>query len=177
VDEWAKAHPKEVEEWVKANPDTPAPAADLAVVFFEHFSKENPGKWLATADHEGPDGKTESTVETITEGSDIQATFFDMWRDEHADAQLEDVPADMVMASGSGLDPHITLDNALYQLDRVAAQWAKDVDRDPAQVRREIQSLLEEQASAPFGGLVGPRMVNVLEINLALRQRYGKPAA
>jgi len=113
----------------------------------------------------------------VTDGSDMQATFFDMWRDEHADAQLEDVPADMVMASGSGLDPHITLDNALYQLDRVAAQWAKDVHRDPAQVRREIQTLLEEQATAPFGGLVGTKMVNVLEINLALRQRYGAPAA
>jgi len=178
VDAWTKAHPKEVEEWIKANPDTPAPAAaDLAVIFFEDFSKQNPGKWLATSSHTAADGKTESSVEIVTDGSDMQATFFDMWRDEHADAQLEDVPADMVMASGSGLDPHITLDNALYQLDRVAAQWAKDVNRDPAQVRREIQTLLEEQETAPFGGLVGTKMVNVLEINLALRQRYGAPAA
>ena len=178
VDDWAKAHPREVQEWVKANPDTPAPAAaDLAVVFFERFSKDNPGKWLATAQHDGPDGKPVSSVEIVTEGSDMQATFFDMWRDEHADVALEDVPADMVMTSGSGLDPNITLDNALYQLDRVATQWAKDVNRDPPQVRQEIQTLLEQQATAPFGGLVGTKMVNVLEVNLALRQRYGAPAA
>ena len=65
----------------------------------------------------------------------------------------------------------------MYQLDRVAAQWAKDVNRDPVQVRHEIASLLEESASAPFGGLIGPKLVNVLEVNLALRARYGAPAA
>ena len=83
----------------------------------------------------------------------------------------------MVTASGSGLDPDITLDNALYQLDRVATQWAKDVNRDPVQVRHEIQNLLEQSATAPFGGLIGTKLVNVLEVNLALRARYGAPGA
>ncbi len=62
---------------------------------------------------------------TSTPAQDIQSFFFDMWLQEHADARLEQVPADMVMASGSGLDPDITLKNALYQLDRVADAWAK----------------------------------------------------
>ncbi|MFI5281403.1 MAG: potassium-transporting ATPase subunit C [Gemmatimonadales bacterium] len=178
VDEWAKAHPKNVEQWVKDNPDTPAPAAaDLAVVFFEDFSKQNPGKWLATASHTTDDGKTESSVELVTDGTDMQSTFFDMWRDEHADADLESVPADMVMTSGSGLDPNITLANARYQLDRVATQWAKDLSRDPADVRREIDAVLEERAAAPLGGFVGTKLINVLEVNLELRQRYGAPAA
>lgn len=178
VDGWAKAHPKVVEQWIKDNPDSPAPAAaDLAVIFFEDFSKQNPGKWLATASHEGADGKPESSVEIVTEGSDLQATFFDMWRDEHANADLENVPADMVMTSGSGLDPNITLDNAKYQLDRVASQWAKDIGRDPAQVHHEIEALLEERAEAPFRGLVGTKLINVLEVNLELRKRYGAPAA
>ena len=113
----------------------------------------------------------------MKEGTDIQSNFFDMWRQEHADADLEEVPADMVTASGSGLDPHITLDNALYQLDRVAGAWAKDTNRDPAQVRREIQSILEQRATAPGGGLFGPKLVNVLEVNLELRAHYGAPAA
>jgi K+-transporting ATPase ATPase C chain len=177
VDEWAKAHPAEVAQWVKDNPDTATPAAtDLAVIFFDSFSKDHPGQFPAAVQHES-NGKTETTIEPVKEGTDIQSNFFDMWRQEHADAVLEEVPADMVMASGSGLDPHITLDNALFQLDRVAAQWAKDTNRDPAQVRREIQSLLEQSASAPGGGLFGPKVVNVLEVNLALRARYGAPAA
>jgi K+-transporting ATPase ATPase C chain len=75
------------------------------------------------------------------------------------------------------LDPHITLENALYQLDRVVAQWAKDTKREPDQVRREIKNLLQQKATAPFGGLVGPKLVNVLEVNLELRRRYGAPAA
>jgi len=177
VDAWSKAHPAEVAQWVKDNPDTPQPAAtDLAVIFFDSFSKDHPGQFPSAVQHE-TDGKTETAIEPVKEGTDIQSTFFDMWRQEHADADLQEVPADMVMASGSGLDPDITLDNALFQLERVAGAWAKDTHRDPAQVQREIKGLLEDNASAPLGGLVGPQVINVLEVNLQLRERYGAPAA
>jgi len=177
VDAWTKAHPAAVEQWIKDNPDTPKPAAaDLAVIFFDSFSTDHPGQFPGAVQHEA-DGKTTTTIEPVKEGTDIQSNFFDMWRQEHADAALEEVPADMVMASGSGLDPHITLDNALYQLDRVAAQWAKDTHRTEADVRGEIKTLLEHKATAPGGGLFGPKMVNVLEVNLDLRARYGAPAA
>ncbi len=177
VDAWAKAHQAEVAQWIKDNPDTPQPAAtDLAVIFFDSFSKDHPGQFPSAVQHE-VEGKTETAIEPVKEGTDIQANFFDMWRQEHADVKLEEVPADMVMASGSGLDPHITLDNALYQLDRVAGAWAKDTNRDPAQMRHEIQSILEQRVSAPGGGLFGPKLVNVLEMNLELRAHYGAPPA
>jgi len=112
----------------------------------------------------------------VKEGTDIQSTFFDMWRQEHADADLEDMPGDLVMTSGSGLDPHITLENALFQLDRVAAQWAKETNREPAAIHQEIEALLQQQATAPFGGIVGVKLINVLEVNLALQRRYGVQA-
>lgn len=83
---------------------------------------------------------------------------------------------DFVTTSGSGLDPDITLANAMYQLDRVAAAWARDMKRDPAAVRAEISALLRDNAHAPFGGLVGEPLVNVLKVNLDLRRRYGPPA-
>jgi potassium-transporting ATPase KdpC subunit len=178
VDAWAKAHPAIVAQWIKDNPGTPQPKApDLAVVFFENFSKDNPGKFPASVTKTGPDGKPQTAIEPVKEGSDIQSTFFDMWRDEHADADLQDVPGDMVTTSGSGLDPHITLDNAKYQLDRVASKWAANLKRDPAQVQGEIEQILQANASAPFGGLAGEKMVNVLEVNLQLRQRYGAPSS
>jgi K+-transporting ATPase ATPase C chain len=78
----------------------------------------------------------------------------------------------MVTTSGSGLDPHITLKNALYQLDRVAAKWAAETRRDPSQVRSEIEGMLREKSRAPFGGLAGVELIDVLEINLALSERY-----
>ena len=52
---------------------------------------------------------------------------------------------------------------------------AEDVKRDPAQVQKEIEQILEENASAPWGGLAGEKFVNVLEVNLELDKRYGKP--
>ena len=174
VDSWAKAHQAIVADWVKANPSTPQPkASDLAVVFFETFSKENPGRFPSAVTKTGADGKPQTSIEPVKDGSDIQTTFFDMWRQDHPDSDLQDVPGDMVTTSGSGLDPHITIENAEFQLDRVAAKWAADTKSDPAKTRNEIEQILQTNASAPFAGLAGEKMVNVLEVNLELRKRYG----
>jgi K+-transporting ATPase ATPase C chain len=70
------------------------------------------------------------------------------------------VPADLVAASGGGLDPHISLAGALYQADRVAAARGIDV----AVVRRLVQNA----AVAPGGVLAPEPVVNVLQLNLAL---------
>ncbi|MGC9452720.1 MAG: K(+)-transporting ATPase subunit C [Oceanipulchritudo sp.] len=69
-------------------------------------------------------------------------------------------PADLVTASGSGLDPHISIDAARYQVPRVAS--ARNVD--PAQVNM----LVDRLSFMPGGFLTGSKIVNVLEINLAL---------
>ena len=175
VDEWAKKHPELVTQWKKDNPGTPDPkAADLAILFFETFSKENPGKFPSAVQHQ-EGGKTVTVVEPVNQGSDIQTTFFDMWRQDHADAPLENVPADMVTASGSGLDPDITMESAEYQMDRVTQKWAADTKRDPKQVHDEIAAILDRNSYAPFGGLFGEKLVNVLKVNLALRAQYGEP--
>jgi K+-transporting ATPase ATPase C chain len=176
VDDWAKANPKMVAQFIKDNPATPEPKApDLAVAFFKDFSEKNPGKFLTAATKTGEDGKSTTTIEMIDSGSDIQSTFFLMWREDHPDADLQDVPGDYVTASGSGLDPHITLENAEFQLERVASKWAEDLKRDPAQVLKEVEQILQENASAPWFGLAGEKFVNVLEVNLELDKRYGKP--
>ena len=72
----------------------------------------------------------------------------------------EPVPVDLVTASGSGLDPDISLAAARYQLARVAR--ARGVPR------RQLEQLLERQARRPWLGLFGEPRVNVLELNLAL---------
>jgi potassium-transporting ATPase KdpC subunit len=177
VDSWAKAHPEAVADFVKANPGTPQPKpTDLAVVFFEHFSKDHPGMFPSAVTHKDAKGADVTAIEPVKTGSDIQSTFFLMWREEHPDVQLASVPGDYVTASGSGLDPDITLENAEFQLDRVAGKWAQDLKRDPAQLKQEIDGMLQQHASSPGGGLFGEPIVNVLEINLALRSRYGAPS-
>jgi K+-transporting ATPase ATPase C chain len=176
VDNWTKAHQALVAKWIKDNPSTPQPKApNLAVLFFENFSKENPGSFPSPVTNKGPDGKDHTTIKPVKEGSDIQSIFFDMWRQEHPEADLEDIPGDLVATSASGLDPHITLQNARYQLERVAGKWTIVTKRDQASIKGEIGQILEKNSFAPFGGLAGEKMINVLEVNLELVKRYGKP--
>lgn len=69
-------------------------------------------------------------------------------------------PIDAITTSGSGLDPHISPENALAQVDRIAAARGAD----PAAVRDVITARVE----APTLGLYGLARVNVLETNLEL---------
>ncbi len=178
---WEAANPSDVTKWKNDNnsPD-PKPedlAAGIAGGFFTSFSKDHPGTFPGVVEYE-KDGKTAKTIGPVKEGSDIQSLFFDLWLQEHPQADLQRVPADMVMTSGSGLDPHITLDNALWQLDnRVAPAWAKKTGAaDAKKLHDEIEQLLRDTSHAPLGGLIGVPLVNVLEVNLALRDRYQKSA-
>ncbi len=177
VDAWTKAHDAIVQDWIKKNPATPQPkASDLAVVFFETFSNDHPGTFPSSVTKTGADGKSVTSIEPVNSGSDIQSIFFDMWRAVHPDVALNDVPGDLVTASASGLDPDITLQNAEFQLDRVAAKWADDKKLKADDVRKEIEGILESKAYAPWGGAIGEQLINVLEVNLELHKRYGDPA-
>jgi K+-transporting ATPase ATPase C chain len=173
LDNWTKTHQTVVAQFVKDNPGTPQPkAVDLAIVFFKNFSVEHPGQFLSAVTHKEADGNDKTTIEPVKEGADIQSIFFAMWREDHPDADLEDVPGDLVTTSASGLDPHITLQNAEFQLERVASKWAANLNRDPATVRAEIEQILQNNTLAPFGGLAGEKLINVLQVNLELCRRY-----
>ena len=177
VDEWTKGHDSVVKDWIKKNPATPQPkASDLAVLFFETFSNDHPGMFPSSVTKTGADGKPVTDIEPVSAGSDVQSVFFDMWRSDHPDVALNDVPGDLVTASASGLDPDITLANAEFQLDRVAAKWADDKKLKADDVRKDIEALLQQKAYAPWGGTIGETLVNVLDVNLELHKRYGDPA-
>jgi K+-transporting ATPase ATPase C chain len=79
------------------------------------------------------------------------------------------LPADLAAASGGGLDPHISERAALYQAERVA--------RARGVARGRVEELVAEHAFSPGGPLTAERVVNVLELNLALDAATGAETA
>jgi K+-transporting ATPase ATPase C chain len=70
------------------------------------------------------------------------------------------VPIDLVTTSGSGLDPHISPEAALFQVPRIAK--ARNLPES------RVRQFIFENTVGPLGGLLGEARVNVLELNLAL---------
>jgi potassium-transporting ATPase KdpC subunit len=82
------------------------------------------------------------------------------YRTQNGLATNAPVPADAVTSSGSGLDPHISIENARLQADRVA----KARSLKPEQVRE----LIQQNTDPADLGILGDSGVNVLRLNLAL---------
>lgn len=91
---------------------------------------------------------------------DIVSSRIKNAREENDIDTATPVPADMVLASASGLDPDISLQNALLQVKRVSA--ARGLGEE------EVAGLIRKNMDGDFIGVWGMSGVNVLKLNLAL---------
>ncbi|WP_195429905.1 potassium-transporting ATPase subunit KdpC [Clostridium sp. D46t1_190503_E9] len=76
------------------------------------------------------------------------------------DKKDEPIPVDLVTSSGSGLDPHISVAAAEYQVERIAK--ARNISTD------EVEQIIEKYTKGRTLGVFGEETVNVLQVNLAL---------
>ncbi|WP_278599810.1 potassium-transporting ATPase subunit KdpC [Clostridium tertium] len=76
------------------------------------------------------------------------------------DKKDDPIPVDLVTSSGSGLDPHISVAAAEYQVERIAK--ARNISTD------EVEQIIEKYTKGRALGVFGEETVNVLQVNLAL---------
>jgi potassium-transporting ATPase KdpC subunit len=94
---------------------------------------------------------------------DSTAVYRTRFRTENNLAGTDAVPKDMLSMSGSGLDPHISPEAALMQIDRIARARGFS-----AQQQAELVALVHHYSEGPEFGFLGEPRVNVLRLNLAL---------
>lgn len=85
----------------------------------------------------------------------------------HPYLKKSDIPAEMVTASGSGLDPDISPEAARIQVKRVAQVRKLD--------EQKVSELVDAYVEKPLMGMFGPEKVNVLKLNVALDQLKQRP--
>ena len=89
-----------------------------------------------------------------------------LYRKENTLDAAQKVPMDAVTASASGLDPHITLKNAMLQTKRVAKERGLD--------RSKILEAIQENTKEKYWGIIGEEKVNIITLNLTLDRKFGK---
>ncbi len=85
--------------------------------------------------------------------------------EKNPDVKREDIPTDLLTASGSGLDPHISPASAEVQIPRIAE--ASGLSED------EIRDITAENTQGKALGIFGEETVNVLKVNIEIAQRMG----
>jgi K+-transporting ATPase ATPase C chain len=90
---------------------------------------------------------------------DVQA-HIDTFLAHNPGVRKEDIPAELVTYSGSGLDPDLSPAGAKIQVKRIAAVRRLSEDK--------VDALVDRYTQRPLWGIFGPAKVNVLRLNIAL---------
>lgn len=91
--------------------------------------------------------------------AEVQARI-DTFLKHNPDVTKSEIPSELVTASGSGLDPNISIQSAKVQVKRIAK--IRNISES------NLEQLIAKQTEKPFLGLFGTEKINVLKLNLAL---------
>lgn len=97
--------------------------------------------------------------------ADVEA-FKEKYKEAVGEELTEEIPADLLTASGSGLDPHISPASAQIQIPIVAANSGLSEE--------EVQKIVEENTEHKVLGIFGEEKVNVLKCNIAVAEAMGE---
>jgi potassium-transporting ATPase KdpC subunit len=139
------------DEYFQGRPSAAGPAASGSEVDGEAPDPDDLGQVASGASNLGP--TNEDLLTTIADREQA-------YRELNGLADDQPVPVDAVTASGSGVDPLISVANARLQAPRVAEVRGLDVD--------EVLDLVDDHTESRSLGFLGEKGVNVLEANLAL---------
>lgn len=89
----------------------------------------------------------------------------DAWMAAHPDVKQEDIPTDLLTASGSGLDPHITVQGAQVQVG--------EISKASGLTEEELNAIIDKNTKGKALGIFGEETVNVLGCNLDIAEALG----
>jgi K+-transporting ATPase ATPase C chain len=104
-------------------------------------------------------------------------TYAELFRKDNGLSPDTPLPADIVTASASGLDPDISVDAALLQVNRVVKARQALGGKNAAITPEKVKALIAQHPKRRDLGMLGERRLNVLALNLALDATYGPSPA
>jgi K+-transporting ATPase ATPase C chain len=130
----------------------------------QHFSSDKYfwGRPSATGYNPLPSGGSNLSFTSLQLKDEVNARLDD-WKQEHGGKTELKVPSDLLFASGSGLDPHISMDAAYFQVDRILKARGMAENERPMLI-----SLIDKMTEGRTLGFMGVPRVNIIKLNKAL---------
>lgn len=142
-------------------------ASTLIAQNFTHPQYFHPRPSAAGADgYDGTSSSGSNLGYTSQKLHDAVKERVEAYRTENNLSATQKVPMDAVTTSGSGLDPHITVANAIIQAKRVAiARGIKE---------SQVTDAIHKNTQKAYWGIIGEEKINVVKLNLTLDREFGK---
>ena len=128
-----------------------------SAVGYNTFDKENPQELPASGSHNYASSNP-ALAERVE--ADIESLLA-----SNPGLTVEDIPIDLVTESGSGLDPHISVESAMIQLPRISKESGLSMET--------LQKIVEDSTEGKLLGIFGQDKVNVLKVNLEIAKNMG----